>query len=170
MAQLRALMICLLAVLVLTGARASAAQEAFTDAKLHSFASAVIAVNAVVERWRPQIQAAPSDADKQQMAEKANQEMRAAVEGTEGLSVEEYQAIAQAAQGDPQLMARIDEVFKEMAPAPQVAGLARKAAVGLPYGVFGGSSGSGRSDARRDGRPADLPAVRDRMVARGSCS
>ena len=55
MTRLRALMICLLAVLVLTGARVSIAQEAFTDAKLQSFASAVIAVNAVVERWRPQI-------------------------------------------------------------------------------------------------------------------
>ena len=53
------------------------------------------------------------------MAEKANQEMRAAVEGTEGLSVDEYQAIAQAAQGDAQLMARIDKVFKEMAPPPK---------------------------------------------------
>ena len=119
MTRLRALMICLLAVLVLTGARASIAQEAVTDAKLQSFASAVIAVNAVVERWRPQIQAAPSETDKQQMAEKANQEMRAAVEGTEGLSVDEYQAIAQAAQGDPQLMARIDKVFKDMAPPPK---------------------------------------------------
>jgi Domain of unknown function (DUF4168) len=117
MAQLRAMMICLLAVLVLSGARASIAQEAFTDAKLHSFASAVLAVNAIVERWRPQIQAAPSEADKQQMDQQARQEMRAAVEGTDGMSVEEYQAIAQAAQGDPQLMARLDKVFKEMAPA-----------------------------------------------------
>jgi outer membrane murein-binding lipoprotein Lpp len=119
MTRLGALIICLLGVLVLAGPRASTAQEAFTDAKLHSFASAVVAVNAIVERWRPQIQAAPSDADKQRMAEQANEEMRAAVEGTEGLSVEEYQAIAQAAQGDPQLMARIDKVFKEMVPAPQ---------------------------------------------------
>jgi hypothetical protein len=117
--QLRAVMICLLTILVLTGVRASIAQETFTDAKVQSFATAVVAVNAIVERWRPQIQAAPSDADRQRMAEQANQEMRAAVEGTEGLSVEEYQAIAQAAQGDAQLMARIDKAFKEMAPAPQ---------------------------------------------------
>jgi hypothetical protein len=117
--QLRALTICLLAVLVLTGARASVAQEAFTDAKLQSFASAVVAVNAIVERWEPQIQAASSDTDKQQMVEKAQQEMRAAVEGTEGLTVEEYQAIGQAAQGDPQLQARIGQLFKEMTPAPQ---------------------------------------------------
>ena len=53
------------------------------------------------------------------MAEQANQEMRAAVEGTEGMTVEEYQAIAQAAQADPQLMARLDEVFAQMAPAAQ---------------------------------------------------
>lgn len=119
MVQLRALMICLLAVLLLTGARASIAADEYTDDKLQSFASAVIAVNAIVERWRPQIQAAPSEDDKQQMAEQANQEMRAAVDGTEGMSVEEYQAIAQEAQGDPQLMARIDEVFKDMAPAAQ---------------------------------------------------
>jgi outer membrane murein-binding lipoprotein Lpp len=116
MAQLRAMMICLLAVLMLTGTRISVADEEFTDAKLQSFASAVVAVNAIVERWRPQIEAAPTDADKQQMAEKANQEMRAAVEGTNGLSVDEYQAIAQAAQADPQLMARLDKMFKEMAP------------------------------------------------------
>ena len=119
MARCRALMICLVAVLCSDLERGRPSPEEFTDAKLQSFASAVIAVNAVVERWRPQIQAAPSDADKQRMAEQANQEMRAAVEGTEGMSVEEYQAIAQAAQGDPQLMARIDQVFKEMAPAPQ---------------------------------------------------
>ena len=149
MTRLRALMICLSAVLVLTGARASIAQEAFTDAKLQSFASAVVAVNAIVERWRPQIQAAPSEADKQRMAEQANQEMRAAVEGTEGLSVEEYQAIAQAAQGDPQLMARIDKVFKEMAPAAPVAGPpARRGRCRLPHRVLRHFFGNaGRLDA-----------------------
>jgi hypothetical protein len=45
--------------------------------------------------------------------------MRAAVEGTDGMTVEEYQAIAQAAQADPQLMARIDQVFREAAPPAQ---------------------------------------------------
>jgi hypothetical protein len=119
MVRLRPLMICLLAVLVLTAGRASFAAEEYSDAKLQSFASAVLAVNALVEQWRPQIQGAPSDADKQQMAEQANEQMRVAVDGIEGMSVDEYQAIAQAAQGDPQLMARIDQVFQEMAPAAQ---------------------------------------------------
>jgi hypothetical protein len=45
--------------------------------------------------------------------------MRAAVAGTEGITVEEYQAIAQAAQADPQLMARIDQAIKKKGPAAQ---------------------------------------------------
>ena len=115
----RPLMICLLAALLLIAGRATIAAEDYSDTKLQSFASAVIAVNAVVEQWRPQIQAAPSEADKQQMAEQANQEMRAAVDGTEGITVDEYQAIARAAQADAALMARIDRVFKNRAPAAQ---------------------------------------------------
>jgi hypothetical protein len=119
MVRLHPLLICLFAALFLTSGRAALAAEEYSDAKLQSFASAVIAVNAVIERWRPQIQAAPSDADKQQMAEQANEEMRAAVDGTEGMSVEEYQRIAQAAQADTALMARIDQVLQQMAPAAQ---------------------------------------------------
>jgi hypothetical protein len=117
MVRLRPLLICLLAALVFASGRAAIAAEEYSDAKLQSFASAVLAVNAIVEQWRPQIEAASSDAEKQQMAAQANEEMRAAVDGTEGMSVEEYQKIAQAAQGDATLMARIDKVFKEMAPA-----------------------------------------------------
>jgi Domain of unknown function (DUF4168) len=116
MVQLRALMLALVAALALTGMRGAIAQE-YSDAKLQSFASAVLAVNTLVEEWRPQIQAAETDADRQKLAEQANQEMRAAVDGTEGMSVEEYQAIAQAAQADTALMARLDQLFKEMAPA-----------------------------------------------------
>ena len=119
MTRLRPLLICLFAALLLTTGRATIAAEDYSDAKLQSFASAVIAVNAVVEQWRSQIQSAPDEAEKQQMAEQANQEMRAAVDGTEGITVEEYQEIAQAAQADAALMARIDQVFQEMAPAAQ---------------------------------------------------
>lgn len=115
----RPMLSCLVAALFLTLAARTAVAEEYSQAKLQSFANAVLAVNAIVEQWRPQIQAASSESDRQRMAEQANQEMRAAVEGTEGMTVEEYQAIAQAAQADPQLMARLDQMFKEMAPAAQ---------------------------------------------------
>jgi hypothetical protein len=118
MVRLRAVMFGLVAALALSGMRGVMAEE-YSDAKLQSFASAVLAVNMLVEQWRPQIQAAPTEADRQKLAEQANQEMRAAVDGTEGMSVEEYQAIAQAAQADTALMARLDRVFKAMAPAAE---------------------------------------------------
>lgn len=120
MVRSRPMLSCLVAALFVTLAGpAAVADEEYSQAKLQSFASAVLAVNAIVERWRPQIQGASSEADKQRMAGQANEEMRAAVEGTQGMTVEEYQAIAQAAQADPQLMTRLDQVFKEMAPAAQ---------------------------------------------------
>jgi prophage tail gpP-like protein len=110
---------CVLAALFLAGAQPLLAAEEYSDAKLQSFVDAVLAVNAVVEQWRPQIQTAPNEADAQKMAQQANEEMRAAVAGTEGITVEEYQAIAQAAQADPQLMARIDQAIKSKGPAAQ---------------------------------------------------
>jgi predicted Co/Zn/Cd cation transporter (cation efflux family) len=118
MTRCRPMLTCLAAALFVALAAPALAEE-YSQAKLQSFANAVLAVNAIVEQWRPQIQGASSEADRQRMAEQANEEMRAAVEGTDGMTVEEYQAIAQAAQADPQLMARMDQVFKDMAPAAQ---------------------------------------------------
>jgi Domain of unknown function (DUF4168) len=119
MVRLRPFVTCLLAALLLAGAQPLLAAEEYSDAKLQSFVDAVLAVNAVVEEWRPQIQTAPNEADAQKMAQQANEEMRAAVAGTDGITVEEYQAIAQAAQADPQLMARIDQAIKKKDPAAQ---------------------------------------------------
>ncbi len=119
MVRMRSFATGALAALFLTGAQPALAAEEYSDAKLQSFVDAVLAVNAVVEQWRPQIQTAPNEADAREMAQKANDEMRAAVAGTEGITVEEYQAIAQAAQADPQLMARIDQTLKRTGPAAQ---------------------------------------------------
>ena len=54
MARCRPLLGCLVAALLVAFAAPNAsAEDEYTDAKLHSFASAVLAVNAIVERWRP---------------------------------------------------------------------------------------------------------------------
>ena len=119
MVRMRSFVSGVLAALFLCGAQPLLAADEYSDAKLRSFVDAVLSVNAVVEQWRPQIQAAPNQADAQEMARKANDEMRAAVAGTEGITIEEYQAIAQAAQADPQLMARIDQAIKNKVPAAQ---------------------------------------------------
>src|SRR5690554_7674766 len=53
MARCRPLLGCLVAALLVAFAAPNAsAEDEYTDAKLHSFASAVLAVNAIVERWR----------------------------------------------------------------------------------------------------------------------
>ena len=119
MLRVRSFVTGMAAALLLAGAQPLLAAEEYSDAKLQSFVDAVLAVNAVVEQWRPQIQTAPNEADAQKMAQQANEDMRAAVAGTQGITVEEYQAIAQAAQADPQLMARIDQAIKDKGPAAQ---------------------------------------------------
>jgi hypothetical protein len=119
MVRIRPFVTCMLAALFLSGAQPLLAAEEYSDAKLQSFVNAVLAVTAVFEQWRPQIQAEPNEADAQKMGQKANEEMRAAVTGTEGITVEEYQAIAQAAEVDPQLRERIDQAFKKKDPAAQ---------------------------------------------------
>jgi prophage tail gpP-like protein len=138
MVRIRPFVISLLAALFLTGAQPLLAAEEYSDAKLQSFVDAVLAVNAVVEQWRPQIQTAPNEADAQQMAQQANEEMRAAVAGTEGITVEEYQAIAQAAQADPQLMARIDQAIKDKGPAAQQPASGRAGGHAKPVHPFRG--------------------------------
>jgi outer membrane murein-binding lipoprotein Lpp len=102
-----------MALAVAFGSLPGLAQEGYSDAKLESFASAVLAVNAIVEKWQPQIQAATSDEQAETMASEANDEMRAAVDGVEGITVDEYQEIAQAAQADPELMGRLDAIMGE---------------------------------------------------------
>ena len=66
MVRCRSLLSCLVAALFVTlAAPAAIAAEEYSEAKLQSFASAVLAVNEVVEQWRPQIQAASSETDRQ---------------------------------------------------------------------------------------------------------
>jgi len=90
-------------------------QEAISEAKLESFAHAAMAVNEVIDRWRPQIEAAGSDEQAEAMAEQANAEVRAAVTDTQGITVEEYVQIAEAARADPGLMERINTLITDMA-------------------------------------------------------
>ncbi len=90
------------------------AADELTDAKLQSFATAVLAVNDVVQKWQPQIQQAGDEQQKQAMAVQANGEMQTAVEQTQGITVDEYQNIIQLAQNDQGLRDRIDGLLSKM--------------------------------------------------------
>lgn len=95
---------------------ASQAQEQYDQAKLESFVTAALMVNDLVEQWTPRIQGAQDETEAAQLRDQANSELVAAIENAQGISVEEYREISQAAQSDPQLMARISGIFDEREP------------------------------------------------------
>ena len=95
---------------------AHAQSAEFSAAQLQSFAVAVAAIDQIATKWQPQVQAATDENQAKAMIEQADSEMRQAIENSGSLSLEEFQNIMQAAQTDPGLKSRIDELVKE-APA-----------------------------------------------------
>jgi hypothetical protein len=102
--------------LVFAATGALRAQEQYDEAKLESFVTAALTVNELVEQWTPRIQGAASETEAAELRDQANGELVAAIEQTGGISVDEYREISQAAQADPQLMARISGIFDERQP------------------------------------------------------
>jgi hypothetical protein len=84
------------------------AQVSVTDQKIASYASAAVEVESLRSEWTKRIVAAESESAQAELREQANGEMVNAVK-EEGLSVEEYNAITEAAKQDPELRSRISE-------------------------------------------------------------
>ncbi len=79
----------------------------FSEDELTSFVDAAMEVQAVQQDYMAQIEAAPEDAERQALVQEAQQEMANAVEETEGMDVQTYNEIGQAAQTNPELNERI---------------------------------------------------------------
>ncbi len=88
------------------------AQTEYSEAQLESFVDAAIEVNALIEEWRPRIDAAESEQQAAEMREQANEELAQVIDQTEGMSLEDYQMIGQAAQADPELADRINDIYQ----------------------------------------------------------
>ena len=89
------------------------AQPEFSDQQLESFVVAAIAVDEVIREWNPRIQAAEDDAQAAELREQANAELVEVITQTDGITIEDYQEIGRAAQADPDLAARINEIYQE---------------------------------------------------------
>jgi len=85
----------------------------FSDGQLKSFATAVAAINQIAEKWQPQVAAAQSEDQAAEMLQQVDTEMRQAIEGTDGIGIDEYQTIMAAAQTDPALKSQIDTLLQE---------------------------------------------------------
>lgn len=88
-------------------------QAQYTDAKLESFLDAAVEIQTLTESFTPRVQAADTEAEQKALVEEANVQIRGAVEEVEGLTVEEYVAIGEAAQADPALAQRITAMAQE---------------------------------------------------------
>ena len=90
-----------------TEAPAAQAPQA-DDAKLKSFAVAFLEVAKVNQSYQPQIEQAGSPEDQQRLRQEAGEKMVEAVNEADGITVDEYNVIIQAAQTDPELAQRIN--------------------------------------------------------------
>ncbi|WP_297731387.1 DUF4168 domain-containing protein [uncultured Maricaulis sp.] len=89
-------------------------QFELTDQHVTAFIHAAQGINGVVETVGPQIEAAETDEARQQLQMQAQGQMTEIVTEA-GLSVDEYNAIANAAQTDESIANRIRTTAEEMA-------------------------------------------------------
>lgn len=90
----------------------ASAQEDYPEETLQSFAVAALQIQEINMQAQEELQAAETPEDQEQVQEDATQMMMQAIEA-EGLSVEEYNEIATAAQSDPDLAGQIEEYAVE---------------------------------------------------------
>lgn len=98
-------------------AEAPAAPSAdFSAEQLTAFVDAATQVQEVQQDYMAQIEAEAEPEGKQKLVEEAQSEMADAVNGTDGMDVNTYNQIGQAAQADPELNQRILAMLQERAP------------------------------------------------------
>lgn len=85
--------------------------EQFDDATIDAFAAAQMRVAEIRALYAAQFEAAETDEQRMQVSEEATEEMIAAVEATPDITLEEYDAVIQAANEDPALVERINEAI-----------------------------------------------------------
>lgn len=90
-----------------------AQQVEMTDTKLEAFVEALMGVEEVRLDYTPQIEAATSEEDQAELVNQANAEIIEKIEAVPDLTVEEYVTIAQVAQQDQELGARIASLVEE---------------------------------------------------------
>ena len=113
------LLVVALAVAVLALAPRASADE-YSDATLEAFVSAAIEVSRRIETWRPLIEGAADEDEREDLVEEAQADLVRAIEETEGIDEDAYYAIYNAAREDEALRKRIDEIFSAHLQRPQV--------------------------------------------------
>ncbi|OHC73239.1 MAG: hypothetical protein A3G18_07165 [Rhodospirillales bacterium RIFCSPLOWO2_12_FULL_58_28] len=85
----------------------------FTDAKVEAYVTASIAIDTLINKWGPKIDAAKSEEEANKMKEQANGELVAAIDKVDGINSNEYQALADVAATDPNMQQRLKKAFEK---------------------------------------------------------
>ena len=88
------------------------AESKVSDAKLQAFVAATVSASKVIEQWTPRLVSADSHAVAEDLLAEAHADLVAAIEGTGGITLQEFQEISHAARTDPALSARIEEILQ----------------------------------------------------------
>jgi hypothetical protein len=88
-------------------------QGSFSDEMLKSFAEAAVKLTTIRLEFQNQMQEAETTEQQMQLQQQTNQRMAQVVQDTPGITIEEYNAIAEASQSNPELAARVDELIQE---------------------------------------------------------
>jgi len=91
-------------------------QPAPDDTKLNSFVVAFLEVDRIGKEYAPKLQQTQSPDEQAKVREEAGKAMVDAVEKQQGITVDEYNAIIEQAQADPDLANRINTKLRESAP------------------------------------------------------
>lgn len=83
----------------------------WTHEQLESFVEAALSVDRVVEKWAPQMDQAANQSEADAIRAKATAEAAQAIE-SEGITVAEYQQIAAAAEQQPALRDRLQQIMQ----------------------------------------------------------
>ncbi|WP_158275573.1 DUF4168 domain-containing protein [Maritimibacter sp. 55A14] len=83
--------------------------EDLTDKQVRAFVSTAMAVAEIQEHYKQDLAGVSDDAQREEIMQEANEAIMARVAETPGMSVEQYVQIAEAAQTDAELSARLVE-------------------------------------------------------------
>ena len=86
--------------------------EGFSDGKLRSFVVATAAVDEVRQEYDRRLQEVESEDGRSAVVREAQSEMAAAVEETDGITVQEYNQIYEAAGSNPELARRLNSMMQ----------------------------------------------------------
>ena len=86
------------------------AESAYDQAKLQAFVAAWTSADRINGQWQQQIDQSDSREQRIALMNECNAEIRATIEAMPGITFVEYQEIIRAAQDDPGLMQRINNI------------------------------------------------------------